>query len=81
MNTNLKYVVAIIASSYLLTGCCTNRSATQWEYLTASVSYSEATTSVDEAKTAFLNNLAKDGWVLVLHDSLDGNYIFKRAKK
>ena len=79
MNTNLKYALAIIATSFLLTGCCTSRYATQWEYKVAYPEYKEGIPR-SKIQEPFLNNLAKDGWILVQRDN-DGGFIFKRAKK
>jgi hypothetical protein len=79
MKTILKYVVAIITSSFLLTGCCTSHHATQWEYKSA---YPDNNGAIPRYKMIdpFLNDLAKDGWILVQEDH-NGIFIFKRAKK
>ena len=80
MKTKLKYAIAVIASSFLLTGCCTtNRSSTQWEYKVAYPEYKEGIPRF-QIEEPFLNNLAKDGWIFVQKDKVDV-FFFKRAKK
>jgi hypothetical protein len=83
MKRNLTSLLIAIASSSLLIGCCTthqccaqhNAIATEWEYKIASPGPGNAS-----YQEKFLNDVGKDGWVLVQKDDR-GRYIFKRAKK
>ena len=78
MKQNLKYLLTITASTLLLAGCCTARHDTQWEYKMGYPPPHDF--RHPEVAEAFVNNLAKDGWIFIETTS-DGIYIFKRAKK
>jgi hypothetical protein len=83
-----KYVALIFAASaLLLPGCCTTSHAIRWEYKVASphlphgggpdANRVEGPEAVREAQQALLNDLAKEGWILV--SQTDGRYFyFKR---
>ena len=77
MKRNLTRLFIIVASSLLLAGCCTAHHAPEWEY---KVGYTTGSGRA-EAEEAFLNGLAKDGWILVEKDATTGHFYFKRAKK
>lgn len=75
MKTNIKYLLITVVSSLLLAGCCTSRHPTEWEYKVASPNGGPM-----KVQEAFLNELGKDGWVLISQN--DGRiFYFKRAKK
>jgi hypothetical protein len=81
-----KCVAVVLAASVLfLAGCCTTPCATRWEYKVASPHLRGAggpggPAAVSEALQAFLNDLGKEGWVLV--SQTDGNlFYFKRPIK
>ena len=64
--------VVIAASTLLLAGCSTtHHAAKQWEYKVARTPIGpEGTRPVGiERREQFLNELAKDGWILVSADS------------
>jgi hypothetical protein len=71
----MKTLLIITAAASLLAGCATSGHHTeQWEYKTA---LDDNTRS--ETPEVFLNNLGKEGWMLVQHDS-NGRYFFKRPR-
>jgi hypothetical protein len=69
--------VVLAASALFLAGCCTTPRATKWEYKVASPHLSAfggpggpeggpgGPEAAREARQAFLNDLGKEGWVLV----------------
>ena len=57
MNTKLKSMITIVGSSLLLAGCCTTHLPTKWEYKIL-----ETKSGIGEKA---LNELAREGWVLV----------------
>jgi hypothetical protein len=78
-----KLISSIIGAvaSLLLVGCCSTHSA-RWEYKVAAGPRFEAGMSPKqfyEAEQAFLNDLGKDGWVLVSEDQRV--YYLKRPKR
>ena len=86
MKANRKYLFLIVITSLLLAGCCTTHHKTKWEYKVASgprVSFGGPSGGPEEARQRqqdFLNELGKDGWVLVSQS--DGRvFYFKRAIK
>jgi hypothetical protein len=71
------------ASILLLAGCCTTHQLTKWEYKNLTV---VGTTPDQSQEHPTLNELGKEGWVIVgfTHESGDQNhntayyYVFKR---
>ena len=64
--------VVLAASALFLAGCCTTPRAAKWEYKVASPHRTagdptpgRSPEAAREAEEAFLNNLGKEGWVLV----------------
>ena len=56
------------ASSLLLAGCCAPHHLTKWEYKEALLSTSSSIPQYGEwleTRQRFLNQLGKDGWILV----------------
>lgn len=70
----IKSLLIITTAASLLFGCATPHDTTQWEYR---IARDDNTRS--ETPEVFLNNLGKEGWVLVQHEN--GRYIFKRPKR
>jgi hypothetical protein len=63
------------------TGCCGAHHATHWEYKVAVTPVGPSGTRPTEAaqREHFLNELAKDGWVMV---TTEGDYLYvKRPKR
>jgi uncharacterized lipoprotein YmbA len=75
--------LTLAAASFLLAGCSSTHHATkQWEYKVAltPIDPKEGTRPVRiERREQFLNELGKDGWVLVTADS--DLFYLKRPKK
>ena len=75
------------ASALFLAGCRTGPHATKWEYKVAyphiprgDANRVEGPEGVRAAQEAFLNDLAKDGWIFV--SQTDGRYFyFKRPMR
>ena len=71
------------ASTLLLAGCCTTLHTTKWEYkVTDAPRGPLGTTSPQENRDlqqAFLNDLGKDGWVLI--NESDGTFYLVRPVK
>ena len=70
MKRQLKFASMLVTCGFLLTGCCTARQSTKWEYRTSS--------SLSE-----VNQLAEQGWTVVTFAMPDGGpwqYLLKRAK-
>jgi hypothetical protein len=80
----MKKSVALIfaASTLSLAGCCTAHNATKWEYKVAQPpSYVGHThQEIRELQQTFLNDLVKEGWVLI-NEKEDGTFYFKRPVK
>jgi hypothetical protein len=70
--------VVFAASTLFLAGCCTTPRATRWEYKVASphLPRGEGPQAVGEAQQAFLNDIGKEGWVLV--SQTDGRVFYFR---
>jgi lipoprotein NlpI len=85
MKTKRKILIMLAATSLLLVGCATGHHPTQWEY---KVTLAPAPPNLNEvavlerlqARQAWLNELGKDGWVLVSKDD-GGAYYFNRPKR
>ena len=81
----MKQSIALLfaASTLLLAGCCTTPHTTQWEYKVARPPLGFGGGGPKEAQDAqqtFLNDLGKDGWVLV--SQMEGRvFYFKRPVK
>ena len=76
----------LVVSALALTGCCCTPRATKWEYKVAWLSRggdanrAEGPESVRQAQETLLNDLGKDGWVLVSQS--EGRFFyFKRAAR
>lgn len=59
--------VVLAASALFLAGCCTTPRGAKWEYKVASphLTPGGGPEGAREAQQAFLNDLGKEGWVLV----------------
>jgi len=81
----MKKSIALIfvAGTFILAGCSTMQHVTKWEYKVADLPHQPSTASLQEwrdQEQGFLNNLGKDGWVLIHED--DGRvFYFKRPIK
>ena len=77
--------VIFAASTLLLAGCCSTPPATKWEYKVALVPGLLETDTVDTRRALrekFLNDLGKEGWVLVMAGVETGNMLyFKRRNR
>jgi len=75
-------VLMFAASTLLLASCCTtHRANKQWEYkLTYSTPPGPAGLH-PENQQQFLNELGKDGWILVAVDPQTGLFYLKRPKQ
>lgn len=76
--------LVIAASALSLAGCCSITHASKWEYKVVRLSrggdanHVEGPEAVREAQETLLNELGKEGWVLV--SQTDGRFFyFKRA--
>jgi hypothetical protein len=82
-NLMRKFVPVVIAASALfLAGCCTTPHASKWEYKVVSHPWAAAGPTPEaarEARQAFLNDLGKEGWVLIQMDGM--LFYFKRPVK
>jgi len=83
MKTKTALLSLLAASTLFLNGCCTTPHATKWEYKVASphlrgdANRTEGPEGVRQAQEALLNDLGKEGWVLV--GQTDGRFFyFKR---
>ena len=65
MQINLKKLLIIGASSLLLAGCCTTPDVTKWEYRVVRAPFPPQGEPSRDTEQSFLNDLGKDGWVLV----------------
>lgn len=81
-----KCMALLLAASVLsVAGCCSMPRVTQWEYRVARLprggdaNRAEGPEAVREAQETLLNDLGKEGWVLV--SQTDGrSFYFKRPK-
>jgi hypothetical protein len=65
--------LVIAASTLFLAGCCTTPHATKWEYKVVNAPHLTVGTDPQgpvAAWQSFLNDLGKDGWVLIERDGL-----------
>ncbi|SPE61527.1 conserved exported hypothetical protein [Verrucomicrobia bacterium] len=71
------------ASTMFLAGCCTTPHATKWEYKVADLPHHRPPGGLQELRDdqqSFLNDLGKEGWVLIAES--DGTvFYFKRPLK
>ena len=84
MKKNIALIFA--ASTLFLAGCCTTHNATKWEYKVAQAPHGPfGTTSPQENRElqqTFLNDLGKEGWVLIYENQERGDtFYFKRPVK
>lgn len=81
MKKTLVHIFAV--STLLLGGCCTSNHVTKWEYKVAAGPTDPGKAPPPdwrERQQSFLNDLGKDGWVLV--QEIDGQvFYFKRPLK
>jgi hypothetical protein len=78
MRTKLRSLILTAGSSLLLAGCCTADHFTKWEYKVAAPPTTTAGGQAwAEERQSFLNDLGKDGWVLV-YETGGGVYYLKR---
>ena len=77
MKYKFSYLLGVTTVAIVLSGCCTGRHTTQWEYKSARPT---GNANQLERIDSLLNDMAKDGWALVEEDH-NGVYIFKRAKR
>jgi PBP1b-binding outer membrane lipoprotein LpoB len=80
----MKKSIALIfaVSTLFLAGCCTTHNATKWEYKVAQDPSHVGHTSqeIRELQQTFLNDLGKEGWVLI-NENEGGTFYFKRRVK
>jgi hypothetical protein len=81
----MKKAIALIfaASTLFLAGCCTTPQSAKWEYKVAAPPHAPAGAGPQEYKDltqAFLNDLGKDGWVLITQAD-NRLFYFKRPIK
>ena len=66
---NMKKSIALVfvASTSILAGCCTTPHATKWEYKVANFDHPRGMSPQEwrERTQTFLNDLGKEGWMLV----------------
>lgn len=85
MKTNIKQLLIIGASGFLLAGCCTTHHSAQWEYKVVQDAIGRGGANEARAQRweknqeALMNDLGKDGWIFVSHS--DGILYFKRTAK
>jgi hypothetical protein len=85
MKAHRKYLFITVISSFLLAGCSTPLHSTKWEYKVALLpgAFGGPSGGPEEAREkqqAFLNELGKDGWVLISQN--EGRvFYFMRAIK
>jgi hypothetical protein len=77
MKENLKHILLIAVSGLLLAGCCTMHHPPEWEY---KVGYPAATGNDPKVQEAYMNDLAKSGWIFIERDAT-GLFYFKRGKR
>lgn len=73
-----KYIILVFAASTLfLAGCCTTPHSIKWEYKVAAgprLPGGAGPEELREAQQGFLNDLGKDGWVLI--NQTDGRVFY-----
>ena len=82
MKKNIALIFAV--STLFLAGCCTTHNATKWEYKVAHApSYAGHTSpEIREIQQTFLNDLGKEGWVLIYENEYQGDtFYLKRPVK
>ena len=81
MKTNIRKLLIIGASVFLLAGCSTTYHVTRWEYkVVPPPSYLGLTQpEIQKNNEAFMNDLGKDGWIFV--SQFDEALCFKRPVK
>jgi len=76
-------LIFVAICSLFLAGCCTSPHHVECEYKVVRNPHTLAADAnpneIVKSREAFLNDLGKDGWILVTKD--DGAYYFIRAKK
>ena len=72
-----KSIVVTLGSSLLLVGCCSQPHTTQWEYKVTNPKPGNLSMLEQEE---FLNDLGKDGWVLVQKEGENGRFTLKRPR-
>jgi outer membrane biogenesis lipoprotein LolB len=68
MKTNIRQLLIIGASIFLLAGCCTTHHVTRWEYKVVPMVTGDGPEwqKTQEAKEeALMNDLGKEGWIFV----------------
>ena len=80
MKKNIALIFAV--STLFLAGCCTTHNATKWEYKVAQAPSSLGHTyqEIRELQQTFLNDLGKEGWVLI-NENEGETFYFKRPVK
>jgi len=80
MKTSIALIFAV--SALFLAGCCTTHNAAKWEYkVTQAPSYLGHTNEeIRQLQQTFLNDLGKEGWVLI-NENEQGTFYFKRPVK
>ncbi len=66
--TGFCVLLGVLGTSLSLAGCCTPHHAKRWEYKVVAEPHLPMATSPQEifaAREKFLNELGKDGWILV----------------
>lgn len=77
----MKKAITFTVSTLFLAGCCTTAHITKWEYKVVCPPIDPNVTGQErrDLQQTFLNNLGKDGWILVSED--ENSFYFKRAAK
>ena len=79
MKTNIRQLLIIGASVFLLAGCCTTNYVTRWEYKVVPVvtpDGPEWQKTEQEKEEALMTDLGKEGWIFV--NKSDPFLYFKR---
>ena len=80
MKKNVALIFAV--STLFLAGCCTTHNATKWEYKVAQAPsyFGHTNQEIREIQQTFLNDLGKEGWVLI-NENEQGTFYLKRPVK
>jgi hypothetical protein len=83
MRTKFTSLIVVAVCGLLLAGCCTAHHSRHWEYKVVKAPHPPPASATPEQfmqnEEAFLNDLGKEGWVLVTHEG-EVCYL-KRAKR
>ena len=77
-------VLVLVASVLVLAGCCSMHHAAKWEYKVVAGPHlpeGSGPEALHEAQQTFLNDLGKDGWVLMSETDGKVFYLMRPMKK